>query len=162
MRLSYCLESCIIVYIFTDSYGDNDRSSAPYPNFGDTALKIMCKRGLGCICANNDSMFDMSLNTIGATDGLAGADALRESRTAELEMFKELLRRDQLDVQAGERRSLIHTSRVITDIGIEAALCIRVIYGALACHSAQRGFQMPRPSEIRGFCTVNTQSFCRV
>ncbi len=32
-----------------------------------------------------------------------------------------------------------HTASVLRDISVEAALCIRVLYGALACHSAQTG-----------------------
>ncbi len=86
-------------------------SSTPATTLGDRALKFMCANELGCQCAKSNSEFDKSLNTIGATDGYAGSDVLRESRSAELKMFKEILRKDQLDVEAGKRRRLIQVSQ---------------------------------------------------
>jgi hypothetical protein len=140
----------------------------------------MCKLGTRCECAKTTSRFHSSLNVIGGTDGLLGADALMESRTQELNEYVGLLESDASSI-SGKRRSLVQlsqcpgigkttllclmankftgllaksgqatgiemigslvsynggTSKVLHDIPMEAALCIRTIYGALACHSA--------------------------
>ena len=152
------------------------------------SLVMMCRKGADCECAKSTSSCDISLNTIGATDGYLGNPALLESRLRELTAFSDLLKNDQMDIKLRKRRNLIQvsqcpgigkttmlsllssefsrllaesqesdqvkdqgsigclvtyngaiTSQVLSGITVEAALCLRVLYGALACHSAQKG-----------------------
>jgi hypothetical protein len=164
---------------------------------------MMCRKGANCECAKSTSRCNISLNTIGATDGYLGAAALLASRSRELEAFKGLLKSDQRDIELGKRRSIFQvsqcpgigkttllglfakefprllaksqesgqatdqgaigclvtyngdiTSKVLGCITVEAALCIRVLYGALACHSAQTG---PKCEYLVDFDEMATQ-----
>jgi hypothetical protein len=145
-------------------------------------VDIMCKKGTNCVCAQNSSRFDWSRNVIGAST-LTDIASLRNSRAAELQSFKLLVRKDQIarsHWQQNIRRYFIQISQcpgigkttllgqmahlyqnclveddtaapmvigslvtyngnvmngVLAHVSVETALCIRVLYGALACHS---------------------------
>ena len=157
-------------------------------------LDIMCSKGKDCLCARSLSAFDVSLNKIGASTGLAGIELLRESRSAELQDFSRCVRQDQSlrEIGGSIRRSLIQISQCpgigkttllgllamqysdtlgeasnteiigslvtfngvhmavnIADVSVEAALCIRVIYGALSCHSSCPGKACPNLFDLQ-------------
>ena len=167
-------------------------------------IETMCIKGQNCECAKSQSVFDASLNTIGATAGLAGLEALRMSRSLELQEFKQLVKADQVVTKnlMNSRRALIQISQcpgigkttflgllsrdfcntlaetannevvepggievigslvtfngiymssVIKEVPIQAALCSRVLYGALSCHSA---FPGKRCQYLRAFDLV--------
>jgi hypothetical protein len=77
---------------------------------GDTLLEMMCSKGANCCCAQRTSSFDVSLNVIGASTGLAGMRALKNSRSAELQEFRNLVEKDQL-ADFTSRRPLIQISQ---------------------------------------------------
>jgi hypothetical protein len=168
----------------------------PAVKLGDAMLGIMCSKGKNCECAKSQSVFDASLNTIGAANALAGLEALRTSRSLEIQEIKKLVKSDQMVWKINQvyRRSLIvisqcpgigktsllgliardfsnilaeasgkglanasnkeviaslvtfngrHMGEVISSVPMEAALCSRVLYGALSCHSAFPGKHCP-------------------
>lgn len=189
---------------------------------GDSILKIMCTKGINCKCAENNSTFDVSLNIIGASDGLGGRTLLEASRSLELRDFKNLVWADRNPAGIA-RRNLIQISQCpgigkttllalmarcypqllaeasgpdvlveasgpevnvmgmemigslvtyngysmsgsIVDVPMEAAICTRVLYAALVCHSAYPGRRCPnlRPFDYVAQSIAMVDKSCRI
>jgi hypothetical protein len=171
-------------------------ADGPAVKLGDAMLGIMCSKGKNCECAKLQSVFDASLNTIGAANASTSLEALRTSRSLEIQAIKRLVKSDRRICKINQvyRRSLIEISQcpgigkttllgliardfsdilaeasgngsanasnkeviaslvtfngrymgeVISSVPMEAALCSRVLYGALSCHSAFPGKHCP-------------------